>query len=365
MISVIHVLNKFSVTASALDQIFYSLETKNIKPAIFSGSSKHTKFNHSYKIFNKKVLSHNINYPFFSILFSKSKLNKIKSLKPNIFHLHHARSSFIFSLIGKLIGVPTLIEDAAERSNYSLINRILFTSAEVIADRVVFPTNSSYQCLSYLEKILINKKKINIINYGLTLPSFSDKVIDNFMIDFKINKENLIYSHVGRLIPVKRQKLIIKLFYSQVYLKNPNAHLYLIGDGPLEKELKNLVKYFSIENNVTFTGMLNRQDVYKFLQVSDFFIMLSESEGQSVALLEALAYSCIPILNEIKSFRETIDTNYAIYVDEHNPILPKLEKEEINEHKNKVFEYYQYNYSSKKMMKSYSDLYRLMVEKNE
>ena len=67
-------------------------------------------------------------------------------------------------------------------------------------------------------------------------------------------------------------------------MKNSSAHLYLIGDGPLEKELKNLVKSLSIENNVTFTDAL--EEVYKFLQVSDFFIMLSESEGQSVALLK-------------------------------------------------------------------------------
>ena len=363
MISVIHVLNKFSVTASALDQIFYSVKTKLIKPAIFSGSSNNTQFNQSLKVFNKKVLSHNISYSFFSILFSKSKLNKIKSLEADIFHLHHARSSFVFSLIGRLIGVPTLIEDAAERSNYNIFNRLLFTSAEIIANEVVFPTNSSYQSLSILEKFLINKKKINIINYGLTLPIFSKKVIDNFSNTYKINKNNLIYIHVGRLIPVKRQKLIINLFYKQVYLKNPSAHLYIIGDGPLEKELKSLVKSFSIDHNVTFTGMIDRKDVYKFLQVSDFFIMLSESEGQSVALLEALAYSCIPILNNINSFKETIKNNLAIYVDEHNPILPSLKKEEIHKLKCKIFDFYQKNISSKKMMKSYTDLYNSMLEK--
>ena len=69
MISVIHVLNKFSVTASARSNIL--LKPVN-KPAIFSGSSNNTQFNQSLKVFNKKVLSH-ICYPFFSILFFKIK----------------------------------------------------------------------------------------------------------------------------------------------------------------------------------------------------------------------------------------------------------------------------------------------------
>ena len=69
-------------------------------------------------------------------------------------------------------------------------------AAEIIANKVVFPTNSSYQSLSVLEKFLINKKKVNIINYGLTLPTFSKKVIDDFYKDIecqdniKINKIN-------------------------------------------------------------------------------------------------------------------------------------------------------------------------------
>jgi glycosyltransferase involved in cell wall biosynthesis len=102
---------------------------------------------------------------------------------------------------------------------------------------------------------------------------------------------------VGRLTPAKDYKNLfnaIKILEKK--LKKDNAKMpefLIVGDGELEKDLKDLSKNLNIDDYVIFLGL--RNDIPDLLNDSDIYVMSSEWEGLSIALIEA-AVSGIPVI---------------------------------------------------------------------
>jgi len=106
---------------------------------------------------------------------------------------------------------------------------------------------------------------------------------------------------VGRLIAGKRPGLIIDAF-GQSALND--WELIIIGDGKLQDQLEELVEIHQLGDQVVFTGRIPREEVYEQLCASSVFISASVGEGLPIAVLEALACQCIPILSNIPPHRE-------------------------------------------------------------
>ena len=61
--------------------------------------------------------------------------------------------------------------------------------------------------------------------------------------------------------------------------------MLLIGEGPLEKQIKEKVKKLNIETKVKFLGI--REDVNKLYQAMDCFVLPSFFEGLGIVNIEA------------------------------------------------------------------------------
>jgi glycosyltransferase involved in cell wall biosynthesis len=73
----------------------------------------------------------------------------------------------------------------------------------------------------------------------------------------------------------------------------PEAHLSVIGDGPLRRELEQLARQLGITANVTFAG--SRSDVAALLPTLDVAVLSSTTECFPMAVLEAMA-SGVPVV---------------------------------------------------------------------
>jgi len=86
---------------------------------------------------------------------------------------------------------------------------------------------------------------------------------------------------------------------------SPNAVKYLIvGEGPLEKELKAKVKSLGLENSFIFTGFL--EDVRPLLSALDVFVLPSLREGFPVSVLEAMAMGKPVAASNIDGINESV-----------------------------------------------------------
>lgn len=105
-------------------------------------------------------------------------------------------------------------------------------------------------------------------------------------------------------------------------LKNVNkyyqAHLFVIGSGPLESQLKRLIQIMGLEHYVHFLG--NRNDVMDILPQLDLVISASLWEGFPTVLLEAMSQEIPVIATDISGSSELIKPGITgILVPPANP----------------------------------------------
>jgi glycosyltransferase involved in cell wall biosynthesis len=91
---------------------------------------------------------------------------------------------------------------------------------------------------------------------------------------------------VGRLHPMKNQERLIRAF-AAVAQARPEARLQVIGAGPLERALAQLVEQLGLQGRVELTGY--RADVRNLVENADCFAFPSLAEAFGLAAVEAMA----------------------------------------------------------------------------
>jgi glycosyltransferase involved in cell wall biosynthesis len=94
---------------------------------------------------------------------------------------------------------------------------------------------------------------------------------------------------VSRLAPEKRVDKAIRAL-SHV----PEAHLYIVGDGPLRTSLESVVQSLGLEGRVHFLGW--KHNIAPYYQHADCAIVPSAFEGYGMVLIEAALAGC-PIVS--------------------------------------------------------------------
>ena len=96
------------------------------------------------------------------------------------------------------------------------------------------------------------------------------------------------------------------------------TRLVIVGSGPEEKSLKKLAN--DLNSNVVFTGQLSEQEVINYLFRSKVFVLISDYEGLSFSLLQAMACGLPSIVSNIKGNLDVISGNTdGIVVDVNKP----------------------------------------------
>jgi glycosyltransferase involved in cell wall biosynthesis len=124
--------------------------------------------------------------------------------------------------------------------------------------------------------------KINNAIVGNDFFKKSKKPITNNKI---LNKTDYILS-IGRLTEQKNHLMLLKSFIEIKKKYKKKLFLVLIGEGHLEKKLKNFVKINKIKKDVIFQR--NLQNVLNYINNCKLFIQTSLWEGQPNVLIEAL-----------------------------------------------------------------------------
>ncbi len=108
----------------------------------------------------------------------------------------------------------------------------------------------------------------------------------------KDKKEKKIVT-VGRLEPQKNHTLLIKAF-ADVHKCFPEHKLEIYGDGSLKGELEELIRAESLEDSVFLMGYTT--NIFEALSTAELFVLSSDYEGMSNALIEAMAIG-LPVVS--------------------------------------------------------------------
>lgn len=91
--------------------------------------------------------------------------------------------------------------------------------------------------------------------------------------------------HVGSLIPIKNQKMILD---AMTFL-DEEVTLDIIGEGPLEEELKRYTDQLGIFDRVNFLGKVSHTKLREHYSRAQLHILTSHHEAFGMAVLEAAA----------------------------------------------------------------------------
>ncbi|MBJ80454.1 MAG: hypothetical protein CMH60_03975 [Myxococcales bacterium] len=89
--------------------------------------------------------------------------------------------------------------------------------------------------------------------------------------------------HAGRLVPQKNQMLLLEAFA----LLPEDYRLAILGEGPLEKSLRDKAEALGLGERVRFFGF--QENPYAYFTRSEFMVLSSDFEGFGNVLIEAMA----------------------------------------------------------------------------
>lgn len=109
----------------------------------------------------------------------------------------------------------------------------------------------------------------------------------------------LIY--LGRLVQHQKRVLDIIQLCDLLVEAGIDFQLDITGDGPERQMMEEALWEHCLARRVLFTGVLPHQRVLERLRTMDALLLTSEFEGLSVAMLEGMANSVVPIVSDIRS----------------------------------------------------------------
>lgn len=217
-----------------------------------------------------------------------------KRFDVNAYHIHEGKSVILFSVATLLRKrKKTIYTLHSTYKNYPFHNKLFSFCASILAKKVVCVSRTSYKYYPSILKFLRGKDAMSIQN-GVDINRI-DAAGDAY--DTTGRPFTMVY--VARLVPLKRHNILFN-----VLRQLSNVHLDLIGQGPLASELKATAKELGIENQVSFKGLLPREEVYRQLKSADLYVSTSSYEGLPIGVLEAMGCGTACLVTNIEQHME-------------------------------------------------------------
>lgn len=229
-------------------------------------------------------------HSFIPLGWDNKTLNKIKLIKRiskiinsyqvDIMHTHGYKIDIIgkaaLHLSNKQVKVITTLHNFYPKKFNNPIVRFGMDLLYRRSDHIITVSNALKNHIN-----LKRKEKVSVIYNGVDVnQSLSPN--ERYSVSEKRAK---IIGTVARLSSEKGIDILIRAF-SQLKHKFSYLELIIVGSGPREEALRQLVKSLNLTESIYFTGW--QQETTKCLEKIDIFVMPSRSEGLSIATIEAM-----------------------------------------------------------------------------
>ena len=236
-----------------------------------------------------------------------SPVNDIKALlelksalsgyQPDLVACHSSKAGWLGRIAARMAGLPAVFtaHGWAFTEGVPPVRRVIYRWAEFFAA----PLARKVITVSRADRQLA-------IKYGIAKPC--DLVtIWNGIPDVTMKRIVEQPTQVHRLVMVARldaQKNHADLLRALAGLKQFDWHLDLVGDGPLEQDLRDMAVSLGIETRIDFLGLQN--NVPYLLSASQVFVLISNWEGLPLSILEAMQAGLPVVATDVGGIREAL-----------------------------------------------------------
>jgi glycosyltransferase involved in cell wall biosynthesis len=238
------------------------------------------------------------------------KLAKVlRQNRIDVLQTHMYWANLYGALAGRIAGVPVIIttehgQDQEKRKWHYWIEKHIITR---LSDK----------------RICVSRDILNIRRDREGIPETKLVCLPNAVdIPNQIEKkgnQRVIIGAIGRFVEAKDYSNLIKAA-GILRKKRVNFELYILGDGPLRKELEAEQIKLGLESVVKMPGFQDNID--EWLLKFDLFVISSVSEGQPLVLLEAMSYGLAIVATNVGGIPDTLkDGEEGLLVKPGNPDL--------------------------------------------
>ena len=280
---------------------------------------------------------------------SQRELRKIiQEEKPDVIHLNSSMAGIVGRIAAAGSKIPVLYTPhlfSFMQPSFSPAKRLAFRTAEWLLARlggyIIGVSESEYRAA---QKLTWRAGYINnCIDVTLPAPKPTTHKVGT----------GLKSGTSGRILPQKCPQ-----HYAELAKLIPEDEIIWIGDGELRTVLQGL-------DNVRILGWMSREDALEAVRKLDVFFLLSDSEGLSISLLEAMEAGTICIVSNIDANRQLIRNGVNGFLV-NNVVEAAIVMERIRRHevdldaiRQAAYETIRSQYNLDIMTKSYAAVYEL------
>lgn len=214
--------------------------------------------------------------------------------------------------VGKKLGVPVVVGAVGSdlRRIPDIWTRMLVKSTLRGADLVV---TKSRELREHAVRLGAREDSAFAILNGCDADAFRSAPREAARTELGISPETRLIVFTGRLVAVKGLSELIRAL-AIVRQADESVQLALIGDGPLEPQLRELCRQYGVGSAVRFLGVRSATDVARWLTAATLFCLPSYSEGCPNVVLEALSCGRPVVATRVGGVPEIVDSGCGILV---------------------------------------------------
>ena len=149
-----------------------------------------------------------------------------------------------------------------------------------------------------LQYKIVPGRKLAVIYNGVSVNKTFESVSGN---ELKIG-------FIGRIDWPKRQDLLVEAISNLPENLGNQIKVLFIGDGPGKSALIKQTKKLNIDQLASITGNMSREEALKILSTCSISVLLSESEGMPMSVLESLRLGIPVVANAVGGISEAVDS---------------------------------------------------------
>lgn len=242
-------------------------------------------------------------------------LKLLRILKDNcitIIHTHGHKANIIAGIAGRLLKITIIktehgLAEPHKSIKYSIHIYLDHLMKKYIIDAIVYVSNEIFK----REHKLYLKTIKYVIHNGIDFKS-----IDNnkaCQVPNLLDNRKFKLGVIGRLIEVKGQLYLLKAIkVIKVIPEIKKIKLYIFGEGPDEKHLRDFCEKNNLCDIVQFMGF--KENIVQYMRELDALVVPSVYEGIPFTILEAM-YLKIPIIaTQVGGIKEILNKKSAILI---------------------------------------------------
>lgn len=217
----------------------------------------------------------------YDLAFVARMIATMRAWRPDIVHTHTHAGKYWGRLAAVVAGVPAIVH-TEHNSEFGAPAPFRILNAALSRRTTAFVAVSRAQRDRLVNEEGIPSDRIAVIPNGVPIGAFDPAARPAARAALGANGEEALIVHVGRLSPVKNQRLAIEA----LSLLDAPARLVLIGAGPERDRLESLARERGVAERTSFLGY--RSDAAALIAGADVALVTSRNEAMPLAIIEAL-----------------------------------------------------------------------------